>query len=113
MGLVRRACVVERRPAFEPKWHSPVDGPDAAHQLIHGCLARIADRHVVTHFSDAIGVHESRDQDIGIRPIVLLLLDILPDGRNTKTASFLIVENCTKYARRIKTRYTQPIDRAI
>jgi hypothetical protein len=107
------ASVVEGRTALQPKRHSAVHNAHSTNELIGGRIVRVSDRHVIGNLTDAVGVKEFGDQNIGVRPVMLFLPDVLTSRRNAKSAAFLVVQDGGEYARRIEVGHAKPVNRAI
>src|SRR5215813_12366696 len=72
------------------------------------------DRHVVLDLGDAVGVQEAGDQDVGFRPVVLLVAQLAARGRGDPEAPALVgVEDGPEHAGRVEARQAEPIDRPV
>src|SRR5262249_2272063 len=98
VNLVPGAGIVEGGPALQPEGEPPADHADSADQLIRR-RAGVAQPHVVLHFAHAVAVLETRDQDVGVRPIELLAADRLASRGDAETAPLAIIQNGGENAR--------------
>jgi hypothetical protein len=70
-----------------------------------------ADRHIVDDFADAFRGQESRDQDVRLGPIELLMSDFVVCGTDRESAPLVIVEDRREQTGRVKMRETKPVNR--
>ena len=112
-GGVPRPGVVERRAALHLQRQPAADHPHPADEL--GVRPGPGpDRHVVLDLGDAVGVQEAGDQDVGVRPVVLLLAQLAGRGRGDPEPPPLVgVEDRPEHAGRVEARQAQPIDRPV
>ena len=112
-GGVPRPGVVERRAALHLQRQPAADHPHPADEL--GVRPGPGpDRHVVLDLGDAVGVQEAGDQDVGFRPVVLLLAQLAGRGRGDPEPPPLVgVEDRPEHAGRVEARQAQPIDRPV
>src|SRR5207342_1618873 len=61
----------------------------------------------------SIRMQESRYEDVRVRPIELLVAKVAPCRRDAEPPTLFCVKYRRKYARGIKMRQTQPVDRPI
>jgi hypothetical protein len=113
MGVVPGAGIVEGRATFEPKRHAAVDDSHSTYKLVGGRRDVAADGHVVGKLADAVGVQESRDENIGVWPVVLLLSDIVASCGDAEPTALPIIENRGEDAGSIEVRNAHPINRAV
>src|SRR4029077_9155898 len=85
------------------------DSPD---QLLRYSAAA-SDGHVILHLAHAICMQKTRNENGGIRPIELLVNDLVPRQGNPKAPAFPVIQNCGKDAWRIEVRQAEPVDRAV
>src|SRR5262245_50739938 len=72
LHLVATAGVIECRTTLEMKRKRAADDAHSADQLIrHG--PRPGHGHEILHFAHAVGVQEARYEDVGVRPVELLV----------------------------------------
>src|SRR5262249_10980229 len=98
-------------PTLQTEGHLPTHDTDPADDLVGGITASTTNGHVVFQFTDALGVQEARDQDVGVGPVELFGPQV--DARHrgdAKMPTLLVVENGREDARRVKARQTQPVD---
>src|SRR5262249_37921349 len=70
--------------------------------------------HIVLHFGNPVGMEETGDQDVGIRPVVLLRAQYATCGRSDpEPPAFLGIEDRPEHTGRIEPRQTEPIDRTV
>ena len=114
LGLVRIARVVERGPTLQPERHRPshhlhttdeCPGPRTAVRGSHG--------HEVNNLPDPVGGEEPRHEDVGVRPVKLLVRHPVLGGSNLEPPSLVMVEDSGEHAGGIKVGQAQPIDRPI
>src|SRR2546421_370224 len=100
VGLMFGAGIVESGAAFQMKRHPAADNADAPDQFLpHSASA--ADRHVILDFSHTLVVQETRDQDGGVRPVELLVPEIVPGRGNPKAPPLAVVKDGGENARGI------------
>ena len=113
MVACARPGVVERRAALHLQRQPAADHPHPADELGVGPGAG-PDRHVVLDLGDAVGVQEAGDQDVGVRPVVLLLAQLAGRGRGDPEPPPLVgVEDRPEHAGRVEPRQAEPIDRPV
>src|ERR1700682_1830095 len=70
-------------------------------------------RHEVLQLGDAVFVQKARYQDVGGRPIKLLVPYAIITGGNLEPASLCIIQDSPENTGRIKVRVAVPVDRTI
>jgi hypothetical protein len=98
--------------ALKVERNSATDDSHPADELVRRG-SRDAYRHVILDFANSVCMQESRDEDIGFRPIELLVAEIIACRSNLESPAFLVVEDGGEYTRRVKSREAKPIDRAV
>ena len=58
-------------------------------------------------------MQEARDEDVGVRPVVLLAAETFAGRGDAKPAALLVVEDRGEDAGRVEARKAQPVDRAV
>src|SRR5579883_73515 len=113
-GLVLIASIIKGGPAGQNNLQRAIDDVDRADQGVLK-LVRLAslDGHEIGQFRVAIMRSKTRQQNIRIGIIELLILAGHVGGMDAEEAPFLRVEQCAKDARRVDAWKTIPIDRAI
>ena len=112
MGLVLGAGVVEGGAALHVKRDAAADDADSPDQFLRH-RAGAADRHVILDLTHAVVVQKARDEDVGVRPVELLVPEIVAGRGNPEAPALLVVQDGGEDARRIEVRQTQPVDGAI
>src|SRR5205823_5710773 len=69
--------------------------------------------HIILDLADPVRMQESRDEDVRVRPIKLLVAKIVSRRSDAEPPAFSGVEDGGEYARRVKMRQTEPINRTI
>ena len=92
--------------------HLAADDSHPADELIRRG-SRAADRHVILDLANSVRVQESRDQDVGVGPIELLVAKIIAGRGDAEPPALLVVEDRGEDARRIEMRQAEPVDRAV
>jgi hypothetical protein len=84
----------ESRRAFELELHGASHHLDPPDELVPVArFGRHVHRHVVGDLANAIGREKAGDQDVGVRPVELLVGDSLPARRNLEAAALLVVQD--------------------
>jgi len=110
-GLVRLSSVIECRPASQADADGASDTLDSAIEMvIPGRIERKAHRHEIHEFGDAVRVQESRDQNVGRRPVKLLVPDVFSERTNLESASLFVVQNRSEYTGGVKVREAIPVN---
>src|SRR6516225_3151052 len=91
--------VAEGGAAKDQDAHCPFDAMDAPTKMpIPGRLGRKPYGHEILQFSNSIRKQESRHEDVGGRPIELLVPHVIANRANLKVTSFVVIQNCPKNA---------------
>src|SRR5205823_3060858 len=106
------AGVVEGRATLQMKRQLAADHTDPPDQFIR-YRARAADRHVILDLAHALVVQEAGDEDGGVRPVELLVPEVVAGRGNAETPTLPVVQNCGEDARRVKVRQAEPVDRPV
>ena len=110
--LVSDAGVVEGRTALQMKRHHAAHHPDSADQFIrHG--ARAANRHIILDLTHALLVQETGDEDGGVRPVELLVPEVVAGRGNAEPPALPVVQQRGKDARGIEVWQAEPVDGAV
>src|SRR5262249_3811510 len=105
---------VKRRPALDVKEHASAYNADTADQQVRWIIAnRALDRHVVVDLADPIGMKKARHKDVGVRPVELLVSQIVIRRSDAKPSALGVVQDRSKHTGRIKAWQTKPVDGAI
>ena len=105
--------IVERRLTLELEGQRSPDNADAANQAMDiVAFSSGADRHVIRHLADAVGIQKTRDQDIRRGPVELLLVGAVCSS-NLEVAAFLVVQNACENTGGIEMRKAIPVDRTV
>src|SRR5260370_945866 len=108
------SSVIESRAASKADADRTFDAPDSAIKMVvPGRIGRKAHRHEIHEFGDAVPVQESRDQNVGRRPVKLLVPDAFGERTNLESASLFVVQNRSENAGGVKIRETIPVNGAI
>ena len=103
VDLVGAAGIVEGRTALESKLQPTPNHTDSSDQFIrHG--ARAAHGHVVLHLAHALGVEEAGDEDVGVRPVELLVAEWVADRGDPEASTLGVVQDGGEDARGIEVR---------
>src|SRR5712692_1900495 len=94
------------------KGHRTADHPDSADQFVRHST-RVADRHVILYFAHAILVQEAGDEDGSVRPVELLVPEVVTGRSNAETPALAAVQQPGEDARRIEVRQAEPVDGAV
>src|SRR5689334_16819163 len=105
-------CVVEGGATLQAKRHLAADNLHSADQLV-GRGARARYRHVVFELPHAVGMEKASNKNRGIRPVELLVAEIVAGRGDPEAAPFLVVENRGKNTGRIEAGHAEPVDRAV
>src|SRR5205823_3031122 len=106
------AGVVEGRATLQMKRQLAADHTDPPDQFIRH-RARTADRHVILDLAHALVVQEAGDEDGGVRPVELLVPEVVAGRGNAETPPLPVVQNCGENARRVEVRQAEPVDRPV
>jgi hypothetical protein len=109
VALVSGAGVVEGRATLQMKRQLAADHTDPPDQFIRH-RARAADRHVILYLAHALVVQEAGDEDGGVRPVELLVPEVVAGRGNAETPALPVVQNCGEDARRVEVRQAEPVD---
>src|SRR5260370_1435978 len=113
-SLMVLSSVIESRAASQADADRTFDAPDPAIKMVvPGRIGRKAHRHEIHEFGDAVPVQESRDQNVGRRPVKLLVPDAFGERTNLESASLFVVQNRSENAGGVKIRETIPVNGAI
>src|SRR6267378_4906685 len=110
-GLMREPAVIEGGAAYGRNPGRPANAADTPIKMM--VLGRIGGQpggHEVFHFGDAIRQQKARYQDIGGRPVKLLLPHAVSEGGNLKPSALFVVEDGPEYAGRVELRITVPVN---
>src|SRR5216684_2861334 len=111
---VRIARIVEGRPAFQMEAKRAPNYLYLSNQAVVFLLAGVAmHRHEVDDFADAASRQETGDQHIRVRPIELLMGNIVGARGDSKNPSLLRIQNRAEHAGGIESRETEPVDGAV
>ena len=112
MGLVGGAGVVESGAALLSERQPAADHSHPANQFIRH-EAGAADRHVVLHLGHVVGVQEAGDEDSGVRPVELLVAELVAGRGDPEAPALLVVQDGGEDAGRVEARQAQPVDGAV
>src|SRR5262249_20182856 len=99
---------------LDVKEHSSAYNADTADQQVRWIIAnRALNRHVIVDLADTVGMKKARHKDVGVRPVELLVPQIVIRRSDTKPSALRVVQDCSKHAGRIEAGQTKPVDGAI
>src|SRR5690242_3850907 len=109
--LVGFARVIESGPAIHAKSHRAAHhGNEPDQPMLFRMFGSVRDRHEVGNLSHAVGRQMASDQDVGVGPIELLVVDAFSFGADAKPAALLVIEKGAKNAGGVKSRKAEPVD---
>ena len=109
---MRGAGVVEGGTALQAKGQPAADDADPPDQLVRH-RADATDRHVILDLAHAVVVQEAGDEDVGVRPVELLVPEVVAGRGDAEAAALSVVQDGGEDAGRIEVRQAEPVDGAV
>lgn len=108
------AGVIERGLADHAERQRTTDDAHTPNQLMFTVPGGgLVDRHKIGNFTDPIRRQETGNKNVGVRPIELLVRDVVSAGADLKTAGFVVVEQGAEHAGRVERGKAEPVDGAV
>src|ERR1044071_4866644 len=108
------AGVIERRLADHAERERATDHAHTPNQLMFTVPGgRLVDGHKIGYFADPVRRQETGNENVGVRPIELLVRDVVSAGADLKAAGFLVVEQGAEDAGRVEGWKAEPVDGAV